>query len=285
MGGPPCQGLSLSGPRKLDDPRNKLFLSFVRLTAELKPKAFVFENVPGIISLFQGKIGKAIIEEFSKIGYSVSMSPVLAADFGVPQLRKRVIFVGLRGGNEKFVFPKAEYFEPDSIFSKQGKASYVTCEEAIGDLPSIEDSPACDVLKYPMPPQNDYQRLMREGSTEIHNHIITQHQEIVKRIINLVPEGGNYKDLPSEYINTRNFHVAWTRYNSKKPAPTVDTGHRHHFHYKYNRVPTVRENARLQSFPDRFIFIGNKGQQYRQVGNAVPPLLAKAIAEELLKYL
>ena len=91
--------------------------------------------------------------------------------------------------------------------------------------------------------------------------------------------------MPEEYINTRNFHVAWTRFRSDKPAPTIDTGHRHHFHYKYNRVPTVRECARLQSFPDDFIFEGNKTQQFRQVGNAVPPLMAQAIAEALIKYL
>ena len=100
-----------------------------------------------------------------------------------------------------------------------------------------------------------------------------------------LPDGGNYKDLPEEYIKSRNFHVAWTRFCSYKPAPTIDTGHRHHFHYKYNRVPTVRECARLQSFPDDFVFEGNKTQQFRQVGNAVPPLMAQAIAEALLKYL
>ena len=101
----------------------------------------------------------------------------------------------------------------------------------------------------------------------------------------MVPDGGNYRDLPGEYRNSRNFHVAWTRFASDKPAPTIDTGHRHHFHYKYNRVPTVRECARLQSFPDDFIFLGNKTQQFRQVGNAVPPLMAQCIAEQLTKAL
>ena len=105
------------------------------------------------------------------------------------------------------------------------------------------------------------------------------HSEKVKSIIALVPDGCNYKSLPEEYRNSRNFHVAWTRFASDKPAPTIDTGHRHHFHYKYNRVPTVRECARLQSFPDDFIFLGNKTQQFRQVGNAVPPLMAEAIAK------
>ena len=104
-------------------------------------------------------------------------------------------------------------------------------------------------------------------------------------MIALVPDGGNYKDLPEGVGTSRNFHVAWTRYNSKKPSNTIDTGHRNHFHYKWNRVPTVRENARLQSFPDDFIFYGTRTQQNRQVGNAVPPLLGYALAKQILKYL
>lgn len=284
IGGPPCQGLSLSGPRNRDDPRNKLFLSFVRLTDILKPKAFVLENVPGIFGLYQGKIKQAIISEFSNIGYTVSACTLTAADFGVPQLRKRAFFVGIRGNDERFLFPGATHFEATSIFSN-GNNAYISCEAAVSDLPSLEGNPGDDRLPYGMPPMNDYQKLMREGSKCINNHVATQHTEIVRKIISLVPEGGNYKDLPPEYSQTRNFHVAWTRYHSKKPAPTIDTGHRHHFHYKYNRVPTARENARLQSFPDTFIFYGNKSDQYRQVGNAVPPLLAKAIASELGKWL
>jgi len=284
VGGPPCQGLSLSGPRNPDDPRNKLFLSFVKVTDILKPKAFVLENVPGIFGLYEGKIKQTVISEFSRIGYVVSASTLTAADYGVPQLRKRAFFVGIRGAYERFLFPAATHFESTSIFSN-GNNTYISCEAAISDLPSLEHDAGDDRLPYGMPPMNDYQKLMREGSNYIYNHVATQHTEIVKRIISLVPEGGNYKDLPQEYSHTRNFHVAWTRYDSKKPAPTIDTGHRHHFHYKYNRVPTVRENARLQSFPDTFIFYGNKSSQYRQVGNAVPPLLAKAIALELRKWL
>lgn len=284
IGGPPCQGLSLSGSRNRDDPRNKLFISFVRLTDILKPKAFVLENVPGIFGLYQGKIKQTIISEFSKIGYAVSSGILTAADYGVPQLRKRAFFVGIRTCDERFLFPAATHFESASIFSN-GNGGYISCEAAVSDLPSLENDPGGDRLPYNMPPINDYQRAMREGSQCIHNHVATQHTEIVRKIISLVPEGGNYKDLPPEYSRTRNFHVAWTRYHSKKPAPTIDTGHRHHFHYKYNRVPTVRENARLQSFPDTFIFYGNKSDQYRQVGNAVPPLLAKATASELRKWL
>ena len=101
----------------------------------------------------------------------------------------------------------------------------------------------------------------------------------------MVPDGGNYKDLPIELQQTRKVHIAWTRLCSSKPSFTIDCGHNHHFHYKYNRVPTARESARLQSFPDRFIFLGNKGSQLRQIGNAVPPLMSKAISNQLIKYL
>lgn len=271
IGGPPCQGMSLSGPRKFDDPRNKLYLSYIRLVEEINPKAFVIENVPGLVSLFKGQIKDSIISKFEKMGYTVKYKILCAADYGVPQNRKRVIFVGLKNGS----------FDFDKIKHKD----LVTCEMALSDLPPLIDELGEEISDYEFNPVNSYQELMRINSDKVHNHVAASHSEKVKKIISLVPDGGNYKDLPEEFINTRNFHVAWTRFRSDKPAPTIDTGHRHHFHYKYNRVPTVRECARLQSFPDDFIFKGNKTQQFRQVGNAVPPLMAQAIAEEVVKYL
>lgn len=267
IGGPPCQGMSLSGPRQFDDPRNKLYLSYIRLVNEIRPKAFVIENVPGLISLFGGQIKENIITKFSQMGYDIKYKIVCSADYGVPQMRKRVIFVGVKGKND-FVYPKEN-------------KNYVTCEMALSDLPSLVDTIGEEHMDYVKQPQNNYQKLMRFNSFEVLNHIAANHSEKVKHIISLVPDGGNYKNLPEEYRLSRNFHVAWTRFNSQKPAPTIDTGHRHHFHYKYNRVPTVRECARLQSFPDDFVFWGNKTQQFRQVGNAVPPLMAQAIAEQL----
>ena len=152
---------------------------------------------------------------------------------------------------------------------------------ALSDLPPLVDELGTEIADYATPSLNSYQSLMRERSLKVYNHIAAAHSEKVKTIIAMVPDGCNYKSLPEEYRNSRNFHVAWTRFASNKPAPTIDTGHRHHFHYKYNRVPTVRECARLQSFPDDFIFLGNKTQQFRQVGNAVPPLMAQAIANRV----
>lgn len=270
IGGPPCQGMSLSGPRKFDDPRNKLYLSYIRLVKEIQPKAFVIENVPGLVTLFDGQIKDSIIEKFTQMGYRIQYRTLCAADYGVPQSRKRVVFVGTKVG--EFHYPKVN-------------PNVVTCSMALSDLPPLEHELGEEVSDYPIPPQNDYQRLMRARSDKVLNHVAANHSEKVQKIISLVPDGGNYKDLPEEYRNTRNFHVAWTRFASNKPAPTIDTGHRHHFHYKYNRVPTVRECARLQSFPDDFRFLGNKTQQFRQVGNAVPPLMAQAIAEQVKKML
>jgi len=269
IGGPPCQGMSISGPRKFEDPRNELFLSFVRITKQIKPKVFVLENVPGLVGLFNGQIKDAIIDEFSKIGYCVKYKILNAADFKIPQNRKRVFFVGF--------LDKENYFEYPEPLNE-----IVSCENALSDLP---ENGLNDGEKYLVNPKSEYQKLMRENAKNIYNHQITQHNEKTIKIISLVPDGGNYKDLPKNLQNTRKVNIAWTRLKSKKPSFTIDTGHRHHFHYKYNRIPTVRESARIQSFPDNFIFLGNKTSQYKQVGNAVPPFLAFNIAKQLIKYL
>ena len=270
IGGPPCQGMSLSGPRKFDDPRNKLYLTYIHLVEEIQPRAFVIENVPGLVGLFGGQIKDSILQKFTNMGYNIQYKILCAADYGVPQNRKRVVFVGIKKG----------HFEYPAVMEEK-----VSCSMALSDLPTLENELGDENVPYLTKPQNHYQKLMRKNSQMVMNHVAASHSEKVKKIISLVPDGGNYKDLPDEYANSRNFHVAWTRFASDKPAPTIDTGHRHHFHYKYNRVPTVRECARLQSFPDDFIFLGNKTQQFRQVGNAVPPLMAQCIAEQLKKVL
>ena len=158
--------------------------------------------------------------------------------------------------------------------------NFVSCAEAISDLPSESVQ---DGSKYPSSPENFYQRKMRSGSRNLYNHEITIHSEQTIKLISMVPDGGNHKNLPEKFRGIRNVNIAWTRFASSKPSPTIDTGHRHHFHYKYNRVPTARESARLQSFPDRYIFLGSKTSQQKQIGNAVPPLLAYSVAKSVLK--
>ena len=279
VGGPPCQGFSVAGPRDMNDKRNTLYTAMVKLAQLVKPQAVVLENVPGMVQTNGGIGAKRVVEDFAKIGYRMVPKLLYAPDYGIPQIRKRVFFVGLRDG-EEFKFP-----EP--IIDKK---NYITCEEAIGDLPSLQTADGEivygeDIQDYACPAQNDYQRKMRKKKKKVQNHIGSIPIEKTKYMISLVPEGKNYKALPEEYQGIYKYHEALTRYHSKKPSNTINTGHRSHFHYKWNRIPTVRESARLQSFPDDFIFCGNKSQQYRQVGNAVPPMLGQVVAEALLPYL
>ena len=276
VGGPPCQGFSLAGPRQIDDSRNVLYRAMVKTAEVLKPKVVVIENVPGMIQLHGGLVKEKVLSDFSKLGYTMAEPKVLyAPDYGIPQIRKRVVFVGLLNSDTEFQYPKP-------ILSKD---EYITCEEAIGDLPALIDIIGEKIQQYETEPQSEYQRQRRAGSKAIYNHEGTIHDPKTKKFIAMVPEGKNYRSLPPEYAGIYKYHEALTRYHSKKPSPTINTGHRSHFHYKWNRIPTVRESARLQSFDDTFIFYGNKSQQYRQVGNAVPPLLGKAIALEIKQWL
>ena len=248
----------------------------VKTARELRPKVVVLENVPGMIQLHGGLVKDKIIKDFTDLGYKMGEPKILyAPDYGIPQIRKRVVFVGLLHSKTEYVYPKP-ILTPDK---------YVTCEQAIGDLPALIDIVGEKIQDYPVAAQSDYQKMMRKNSTKICNHEGTIHDPKTKKFIAMVPEGKNYKSLPPEYTGIYKYHEALTRYHSKKPSPTINTGHRSHFHYKWNRIPTVRESARLQSFTDDFIFYGNKTQQYRQVGNAVPPMLGKAIASEIKKWL
>lgn len=274
VGGPPCQGFSISGKRLVDDPRNVLYKFFIGFLDYFRPKAFVMENVPNILSIDNGSVRNQILEDFKKIGYSVSYKILLASSFGVPQNRKRVFFVGL--DNER------KYEFPEETHGNNLPCPYITTSDALNDLP---ENSVVDGSPYTNKVSSGYQKTMRENSLGIYNHEIVVHNKETKRIISLVPDGGNYKDLPIELQQTRKVNIAWTRMNSNKPSFTIDTGHNHYFHYKYNRVPTARESARLQSFPDNFIFYGNKASQLKQIGNAVPPLLAVVVARKLLKYL
>ena len=280
IGGPPCQGFSISGKRILDDPRNQLYKSYVRILRDIRPKIFVMENVLGLIKLFNGEAKDAIVESLENSGYVVKYQILMASDYGVPQNRKRVFFVGVRSDifNSEFIFPETTHGE-------NKKLPYLTCKDAISDLPLLNTSNGGELLEYTSQPNTDYQKIMRMNSPFIYNHTATIHKEKTVKTIALVPDGGNYKSLPEHLKDSRRVNIAWTRMNSNKPCFTIDTGHNHHFHYKANRVPTVRESARIQSFSDDFIFHGTKTSQLKQVGNAVPPLLSKNIATVVYKML
>jgi DNA (cytosine-5)-methyltransferase 1 len=274
IGGPPCQGFStarLSNATekigKVNESRNHLYLEFFRTVDIVRPKFFLIENVRGLVSANKGAFVKDIIERFGGIGYNVTYKILNASDYGVPQNRQRVFFIGLLEG--QFEFPEKFAFK-------------VSTKEAIKDLiKSNED----DIQKYSTTSKNEYQKLMRNGNKTVKNHEITIHNEQTTNVISMVPDGGNIKSLPPEYWEIRKYNKAFQRMNSEFPSNTIDTGHRNYFHYEANRIPTARESARIQSFPDSFEFLGTKGSQYKQIGNAVPPLLAKVLAEKIKTYL
>jgi DNA (cytosine-5)-methyltransferase 1 len=282
VGGPPCQGFSLAGKREEKDDRNILYKAMVKTSNILKPKIIVLENVPGLLTLYNGKAAERIFKDFEDIGYEMQAKILYAPNFGVPQIRKRVFFIGVRKNlklKNNFRFPE---------FTLNDKDSFITAEDALSDLPSLENDDDFSLDKtrtYLKNPSSEYQKIMRKNSKLIYNHYPIKHKLKTIKTISLVPDGGNYRDLPKELSKNFKYKESMKRYNSKKPSLTVDTGHRTHFHYKHNRIPTVRECARLQSFPDDFIFYGSKQQQYRQVGNAVPPMLGKHIALKIKELL
>lgn len=273
IGGPPCQGFSIAnGQRIIDDDRNKLYREYFRVLEETKPKFFIIENVTGLLTLAKGAVKDDIIKRARVLGYKVEHKIVNASLYGVPQIRMRVLFVGIHEScsNEKFVFP-------------EGKSEPVSIEDAIGDLPSLDKGENNTI--YVHPPKTEYQKIIRDGMTELHNHILSIHTEQTKKTIAMIPEGKRVCDLPEELRGGRKYEALMRKMDRKKPAVTIDTGHRTYFHYQELRIPSTREVARLQSFPDSYIFLGPRNEQQRQVGNAVPPMLAKVVAKAIYKHI
>ena len=273
IGGPPCQGFSAANRynKEGDDPRNKLFFEFMKFVDLAHPKVVVIENVRGIVTNNNGYAKDRIKQLFEKREYKVSYQILDASMFGVPQKRLRNFFVMTK--KEAFDF---------SALKKVPQA--VTVQEAIGDLYAFEKN----FVYKPPKNQNPYLKYLRKGTTGLKNHDIRYPAEIVQKRISFVKQGRNWQDVPETMWPSRrnNRHSsAYKRLDENSPSVTIDTGNNHsnYFHPIYNRIPTVREAARLQSFPDDFEFVGNRSEQYRQVGNAVPPLLAKAVADEIIE--
>ena len=296
-GGPPCQGYSQIGPRKLTDPRNQLYGEFVRVVRLLKPRAFVMENVPNMVAMHNGHYKTKIVNAFGRAGYKrIAVLKAVASDFGVPQHRRRVFFVGLRDG---LPFPDSFAIAAEKIIESQKGSNTVTVREALSDLPkavSEDDGP----LPYPKKPggrYSDYQKLMRldwdsplmpserkRGQLEadaLYNHHTKGIRERRRRIIAEIGPGGRGDSLPPELWNGTRGHK-WRRLHPDKPSYTILAQmHRdlsEWIHPKHDRWITVREAARLQSFHDGFVFMGSEWQQLKQIGNAVPPLMGLAIA-------
>lgn len=273
IGGPSCQGFSQKGKRlNLEDPRNFLFQSFVDFVAEFSPKYFVLENVPEIITTSGGFFCNEIISAFKQIGYSVRYGVLNAADFGVPQDRRRAVFIGKRGD---------QYIE---LPRPCGQRS--TIKDAIYDLPFIESGCGSEISGYETPATSPLQQFLRADSTILYNHVATRHSKIALERLALIPIGGGREALPPEHRTKSIYSGTWCRLLENGLASTIttrfDTPSSGRFtHPVLNRCLTVREAARIQTFPDSFRFYGSKTCQMKQVGNAVPPLLSLAIATQI----
>ena len=275
IGGPPCQGFSNANRWKneMDDDRNKLFFEFVKFVDLIHPKVVVIENVRGIMTANNGYAKKRIYQIFEERGYNVTHKILDASEYGVPQKRMRNFFVMTLDKPFDFKLVKKH----DGPFVK----------EAIGELYGLENTTVRVLGNKPM---TNYQKYLRNSDNYIYNHETKYPADIVQKRIEVVPQGGNWQDIPeSMFSNVRNnrHSSAYKRLKEDEYSVTIDTGNSHsnYFHPLYNRIPTVREAARIQSFPDDFIFEGGRTAQYRQVGNAVPPLLAKAIATRIRENL
>lgn len=275
VGGPPCQGFSQKGKRlSLDDPRNFLFMQFVKFVKEFRPKYFVLENVPNIITTSNGYFKNQIIKSFNSLGYDVTCGVLYAKDFGVPQDRRRAVFIGQFGTLEI------------SLPEKTGEAT--TVADAIYDLPFIESGEGTEISEYDKPATTTYQKLMRGDCSTLYNHVATKHAASAIEKLKMIPKGKGKEVLPPELLTKSIYSGTWCRLIEDGIAATIttrfDTPSSGRFtHPILNRCLTIREAARIQSFPDNFRFYGNRTCQMKQVGNAVPPLLAKAIAEEISK--
>lgn len=271
VGGPPCQGYSTVGKRNRDDPRNVLFLEFRRIVEGIRPRGFVIENVLGLKDM---SFEKEVVNSFSELGYQVEFKVLTAAQHGVPQLRRRVVFVGhLERG--KFLGPAQSHDVPD----------YVSVEQAIGDLPQLSAGQSADA--YDRDPYTNYQDVMRSDSSSLQGHSVSKHPDRLVRAISYIPDGGNRTAIPPAYQPRGGFHNSYSRLASWRPAVAITqnlgkpSGTRCIHPYQHRGL-TTREGARLQSFPDSFHFLGGVTSQRLQVGNAVPPLLARALGEALI---
>jgi DNA (cytosine-5)-methyltransferase 1 len=269
--GVPCQGFSLANrKRNADDKRNFLFKEFIRIAKEIKPAAVVLENVSGLVSTRDGEFKSAISEAISELGYDVYFALLNAADYGVPQKRRRVFFVGVPKGT-KWLFPKKTH-------GPGTNNKYVTVGEAIlGDLPKLKANEKSS--KYKRKPINEFEKYIRGSSSELLNHQAPNHPEdTIKRIDETLPGFPMYPDFKQRI-----------RLHPDDPSPTqICGGIRPQFQFGHPtqaRGLTIRERARIQSFPDNYFFTGGVTQGRVQTGNAVPPLLAKVIAAQLCKVL
>jgi DNA (cytosine-5)-methyltransferase 1 len=287
IGGPPCQAFSVyNHQRGMHDERSGLFREYLRIVEGLMPKFIVMENVPGMTSIENGRAIKEIESGLQQLGYHVEHRILKAEEYGVPQERRRIIFMGTRL-SQTIIWPNQTH---------GSMVPFVNVWDAIGDLPVLDNGEGEEEQKYPGLPSNDYQLWIRQGSNKIYNHVAPILSPINLKRLKYIPQGGSWRDIPVELLPSgmkrarRSDHTKrYGRLHPKGLACTILTKCDPHwgafFHPTQDRALSVREAARLQSIPDTIKFLGPKAEQYRQVGNAVPTLLAHAIARSVKKSL
>ena len=278
VGGPPCQSYSTLGKREMDD-RANLFKQYARILNLTRPRIFVYENVLGLLSMDKGRLFKKIQKEFEKLGYVLKYEVMNAADYGVPQLRERVILVGMLGENT-FTYPKKTHGE--------GLLPYVTLADALGDLPELKGGEAKEF--YLKDPDNDFLRFVRKDTSVLTEHEAPINHEGLQRIMETLKDGQTKDDLPEDIRPKSGFGNTYAKLWWNKPSTTITRNFStpsssRCIHPRDSRALTIREGARLQSFPDDYKLYGSKSSKRLAIGNAVPPLLSVALAKQVKKAL
>lgn len=273
IGGPPCQGYSMKGKKLgLKDPRNFLFREYLDIVKEMQPEVFVIENVKGLLLASNGWFKDEILKAITELEYYVSYGILNAADFGVPQARERTIFICCKTKHIDLPKPTVQ--------------KSTTVREAISDLSYLESNEGEFEQEYIQESLSDYQKLMRQGSLKLYNHKASNHKQVAINKLKLIPPEQGKECLPYDMIGNQKYKTTWGRLKWDDVSPTIDTrfdasSNGTNNHPYLNRAITPREAARIQSFDDKFIFYGTKVYVRKQIGNAVPPLLAKAIADRI----
>ena len=279
IGGPPCQSFSTLGKRRMDE-RANLFKQYIRILKILQPKAFIFENVVGILSMNNGKLFNQIKKEFEELGYDLKYEVLNAANYGVPQHRERVILVGFKGQNN-YIFPAPTHGD--------GLKPFVTLKDAIGDLPILKSGETQTV--YAGDITNDFLAFVRKNTFNIlEEHKAPKNGEHLIRIMETLKDGQSKDDLPEEIRPKSGYGNTYAKLWWKKPSTTITRNFAcpsssRCIHPRDSRAMSIREGARLQSFPDNYKFYGSDGTKRLEIGNAVPPLLSISIAEQMLDAL